>query len=119
MVCQYHELDRHWCACASVCVCLCVGKWACMHIISASPSIRVVGVGQRCLKYPQALIIQTWVTPLGAALQRLALASTEPDKWNLIPPAMTAPSRLQSRHISDTFRSQLGSCQRQRTFNFS
>ena len=70
-------------------VCLCVGKWACMHIISASPSLRVVGVGQRCLKYPQALTIQPWVTPLGAALQRLALASTEPDKWNLIPPAMT------------------------------
>src|SRR6218665_2362077 len=90
MVCQYHELDRHWYACASVCVCLCVCKWACMHIVSASPSIRVVGVGQRCLKYPQALTIQTWVTPLGTAVQRLALASTEPDKWNLIPPAMTA-----------------------------
>ena len=61
---------------------LCVGKWACMHIISASPSLRVVGVGLRCLKYTQAL-----TTPLGAALPRLALASTEPDKWNLIPPS--------------------------------
>src|SRR6218665_1237523 len=30
-----------------------------------------------------------------------------------------APSRLQSRHISDTFRSQLAVDHRQRTFNFS